>query len=228
VPGGLPDLNIVAYDGDSSWLGWPVISGHWYHRPGEADVNTQFLTQIGLQVGDQLTLIVRGRPVAARIVGQIYDPNGPSVYTSWQTLGGTAAGLRATGYAIELRPGTSRQAYLAALTQALRPGFGTHIPEVGKTAARNSSSLLRLLTELIAVLAGLGVLTSRAHAHPGTRPRPRHLQCPGHDPAAEGHSGYLLGHRPRHRGRRRRHPRRHLPARPHRAFHRHDHRQRRA
>jgi putative ABC transport system permease protein len=103
---------------------------------------------------------VRGRPVAARIVGQVYDPNGPSLYTSWQTLGGTAAGLRATRYAIELRPGTGPQSYLAALNKALGPGFGTHIPEASQAAAANSSSLVRLLTELIAVLAGLGVLTS--------------------------------------------------------------------
>lgn len=33
VAGGLPDLSLVAYDGDSSWLGWPAISGHWYHTP---------------------------------------------------------------------------------------------------------------------------------------------------------------------------------------------------
>lgn len=159
VAGGLPDLNLVAYNGDSSWLGWPMISGHWYHAPGEVDVNTEFLTQIGLHVGDRFTLTVRGRPVPVRIAGQFYDPNGPSLYTSWQTLGGTAAGLRATSYTIELRPGTT---YLAALSKALGPSFGTHVPEASQAAAAaaNSSSLVRLLTELIAVLAGLGVLTS--------------------------------------------------------------------
>jgi putative ABC transport system permease protein len=161
VAGGLPDLNLVAYDGDSSRLGWPVISGHWYDTPGEVDVNTQFLTQIGLQVGDRFTLTVRGRPVPVRIAGQIYDPNGPSLYTSWQTLGRAAGGIRATHYAIELRPGTSPRAYLASLSTALGPRFGTHIPQAGRAAAATaySSSLVRLLTELIAVLAGLGVLT---------------------------------------------------------------------
>jgi putative ABC transport system permease protein len=162
VAGGLPDLNVVAYHGDSSWLGWQVISGHWYHAPGEVDVNTEFLTQVGLHVGDRFTLTVAGRPVAARIAGQVYDPNGPSLYISWQTLGGTAAGLRATHYAIDLRPGTSPQAYLAALSKALGPSFDTRVSEAGQgaRAAANSSSLISLLTELIAVLAGLGVLSS--------------------------------------------------------------------
>ena len=159
VAGGLPDLNVVAYNGDSSWLGWPVISGHWYHASGQVDVNTQFLTETGLHVGDRLTLTVPSQPVATRIAGQVYDPNGPSLYTSWQTLGGAAAGIRATQYVIGLRPGTRPQAYLAALSKTLGPGFGAHAPEAGKTAAANSSSLVRLLTELIAVLAGLGVLT---------------------------------------------------------------------
>jgi putative ABC transport system permease protein len=161
VAGGLPDLNLVAYNGDSSWLGWPMISGHWYHAPGEVDVNTEFLTQIGLHVGDRFTLTVRGRPVPVRIAGQFYDPNGPSLYTSWQTLGGTAAGLRATSYTIELRPGTSPQAYLAALRTALGTSFGSHLSGAGQLGGNvDSTSLVRLLTELIAVLAGLGVLTS--------------------------------------------------------------------
>ena len=104
-------------------------------------VNTGFLTQVGLHVGDRFTLTVGGRPVAARIAGQVYDPNGPSLYTSWQTLGGTAAGLRATHYAIDLRPSTSPQAYLAALSKALGPSFDTRVSEAdrGPAAAANSS-----------------------------------------------------------------------------------------
>jgi len=107
VAGGLPDLNLVAYNGDSSWLGWPVISDHWYDAPGEVDVNTEFLTQIGLRVGDRFTLTVRGKPVPVQIAGQVYDPNGPSLYTSWQTLGGTTAGIKATFYDIEGVRGTN-------------------------------------------------------------------------------------------------------------------------
>ena len=160
VPGDLPELNVVAYDGDSSSLGWPMISGHWLSTPGEVDANTQFLTEMGLHVGDRLTLTVRGRPVATRIAGQVYDPNGPSLYASWQALGGTAAGLSATYYAIELRPGTSPQAYVHALSNALGPAFDAHTTAATKTGAASSFSIIRLLAELVAVLAGLGVLTS--------------------------------------------------------------------
>jgi putative ABC transport system permease protein len=162
LPGGMPGLNLVAYDGDPSWLGYPLISGHWYNRPGEVVVNTGFLTEVGLRVGDRFALTVRGRPVPVRIAGQVYFPNGPSLFTSWQTLGGAAAGVRATNYTIGLRPGTSPRAYVAALRKALGPSFGAGIPGAGggPGGADSSISLVRLLTELIAVLAGLGVLTS--------------------------------------------------------------------
>jgi putative ABC transport system permease protein len=162
LPGGMPGLNLVAYNGDSSWLGYPLISGHWYNHRGQVVVNTGFLTEIGLRVGDLFALTVHGRPVPVRIVGQVYFPNGPSLFTSWQTLGGTAGGVRATDYTIGLRPGTSPRAYLASLRKALGPGFGAGIPDVGPGpgGADSSISLVRLLTELIAVLAGLGVLTS--------------------------------------------------------------------
>jgi putative ABC transport system permease protein len=162
MPGGMPGLNLVAYNGDSSWQGYPLISGHWYHGRGQVVVNTAFLTQVGLRVDDRFALPMRGRPsIQVRVVGQVYDPNGPSLYTSWQTLGGTAAGLRAMFYNIEVRPGTSPRAYLAALLKALGPRFDGHPSQIGgRGNPSDSVTLVRRLTELIAVLAGLGVLTS--------------------------------------------------------------------
>ena len=162
LPGGMPGLNLISYRGDSSSLGYPVISGHWSSAPGEVDVNTGFLTEMGLRVGDRFTLTVRGRPVPVRIASQFYFPNGPTMITSWRTLGGTAAGVRATNYTIELRPGTNRRAYLTALRKALGPSFGAGSPDAGggPSGADSSIALVRQLTELIAVLAGLGVLTS--------------------------------------------------------------------
>jgi putative ABC transport system permease protein len=51
---------------------------------------------------------------------------------------------------------------VTALRKALGPGFGAGVPDAGggPGGADGSTSLVRLLTELIAALAGLGVLTS--------------------------------------------------------------------
>jgi putative ABC transport system permease protein len=158
---GLPLLAVYAYDGDSAWLGYQMVSGRWYNGPGEVDVNTAFLTQTGLKVGGTVTLTVNGKLVTARIAGQVFVPNEPYVFTSWHTLGGTAAGLSAAQYDIGLRPGISPHAYTAALGRKLGRGFTVALPQGGGgISSRADTSLIRLLTVMITVLAGLGVLNS--------------------------------------------------------------------
>jgi putative ABC transport system permease protein len=150
-----------AYHGDPAWLGYQMISGRWYKAPGEVDVNTSFLTETGLKVGDSFTFSVNGRPVTARITGQVYYPNTPFIFTSWQTLGGTAAGLASQTFDITVKPGTSPHAYAAALSKALGPRFTVTFPQGdGGLSSFADKSLIQTLTALIAVLAGLGVLNS--------------------------------------------------------------------
>jgi putative ABC transport system permease protein len=154
-------LAFRAYNRDSSWLGYQMISGRWYRAPGEVDVNTSFLTQTGLTVGDSFTFSVNGRPVTTRIAGQVYYPNTPFIFTSWQTLGGTAAGLAPQTYDIALKPGTSPHTYAAALSKALGPEFTVTFPQGGGGFSQFADeSLIKLLTAAVAVLAGLGVLNS--------------------------------------------------------------------
>ena len=38
-----------AYDGDSSWLGWSLVSGRWYNGPGQVDVSTAFAADTGVR-----------------------------------------------------------------------------------------------------------------------------------------------------------------------------------
>jgi putative ABC transport system permease protein len=104
---------------------------------------------------------VNGSPVTARIAGQVYYPQTPFVFTSWQTLGGAAAGLAPQAYDIALKPGTSPRAYVAALGRTLDPEFTVSFPDLGRGFSQFADkSLIQLLTVLIAVLAGLGVLNS--------------------------------------------------------------------
>jgi putative ABC transport system permease protein len=110
---GRPGLAVMAYayNGDSSWLGWSLVSGRWYNGPGQIDVSTGFTAHTGLTVGDRVTLTVNGKPVTVRIAGEVFVPTGvPTMWVSWPTLGGAAAGLTANHYDIALTPGTSTQA----------------------------------------------------------------------------------------------------------------------
>ena len=108
-----------------------------------------------------MTLQVNHKPVTVRIAGEVFTPSGmPTLFTSWQALGGTAAGLGVSQYDIALRPGTSFQAYTAALTRALGAGGIAGEPAGPSLANLAVTSWFRTLAVLVAVLAGLGVLNS--------------------------------------------------------------------
>ncbi len=68
-------VNAQAFGGDASWIGYGIIAGHWYDAPGEVDVNTAFLTDSGLAVGDTATVDTGTTPVTVRIAGEVFHPS---------------------------------------------------------------------------------------------------------------------------------------------------------
>ena len=153
---GVP-LAVYAYDGNSSWLGWNLIAGRWFRGPHQVDASSALLAATGLKVGSTITLTVSRKPVTARIAGEVFTPTPmPTLFTSWQVLGGTAAGH----YDIALKPGTSTAGYISALSRVLGPGYIAYTPSGPSVAAEVDTSLFRLLALLVAALAGLGVLNS--------------------------------------------------------------------
>jgi len=167
VAGGRPDLPLLtyAYRGDSSWLGWSLVSGRWYRGPGQIDVSTAFAADTGRATGDRVTLAVNGKPVTARIAGEVFVPDPvPAVWASSQALGAPATGLAVHQYDMDLTPGTSIQGYTGALQRALQRAVGPSIV-VGSEGASSfagflDTSLFQWLTVLVGVLAGLGVLNA--------------------------------------------------------------------
>jgi putative ABC transport system permease protein len=164
---GRRDLPLLtyAYNGDSSWLGWSLISGHWYNGPGQVDVSTVFAAETHHGTGDSVTLTVNGQPVTVRIAGEVFVPSPvPAVWVSSQTLGGAAAGLAVHQYDLDLRPGTSTHGYTSALQRALQRALGPDIV-VGTEGASSiagflDTPLFAWLTALVGMLAGLGVLNA--------------------------------------------------------------------
>ena len=164
---GRPDVPLMtyAYDGDSSWLGWSLVSGRWYSGPGQVDVSTAFVADTRRTAGNSVTLTVNGKPVTVRIAGEVFIPSpAPAVWVSWQTLGRPAAGLAVHQYDIDLTTGTSIQAYTNALQRTLQRALAPNIV-VGTEGASSfagflDTSLFAWLTVLVGVLAGLGVLNA--------------------------------------------------------------------
>ncbi len=163
VPGVSENVNALVFGGDASWVGYGLIAGHWSGAPGEVDVNTSFLTQGGLAVGDTVTVNTGAAQVSARIAGEVFDPSGdqPEIFGSAQTLPGVATAQNLQEYYVGLRPGTSAAGYIQAVNVALGPRspWQAAPPEGGKFY-QIASSLVGLLALMVAIAAGLGVLNT--------------------------------------------------------------------
>lgn len=155
-------VDVTAYQGNAAWLGYDMISGHWYDGTGQVDVPTYFLTETGKAVGDTVSFTYDGKQVTARIVGEVFDDvnDGLSMITSTQTLtGGNLTKAQPDQYDIQLRPGISAAEYTQALQQDIGPLYGVN-QTGGSRGLPIILSLVALLTLLLAVAAGLGVLNT--------------------------------------------------------------------
>jgi len=155
-------LSVTGFGGDAAWAGYGMISGHWYSGPGQVDVNTAFLTDTGSKVGDQYTLTSGGKQVTVQIVGEVFAPDGgrPAMLGSMSALSAVDPGLSAHQYLAGLTPGTDVGSYVNALQSALGPGYLVSVNDRGGSELPAILSLVALLTLLIVVVAGLGVLNT--------------------------------------------------------------------
>ncbi|MGW2045081.1 FtsX-like permease family protein [Streptomyces sp. NPDC001858] len=156
---------VVAYEGDASWAGPPMVSGEWLDgTPGRAVVTARFLKAAGIRVGDTVTLTERGRQTSVRVVGEAFftEGEGMELLTGTSTL--TALGLDATPgrYDVRTKPGTDLTGYLAALNRALDPIDAVAMADSGDSSSVIAAmdALIGMLTLMLVVVAGLGVLNT--------------------------------------------------------------------
>jgi putative ABC transport system permease protein len=163
VAGIAANVNAQAFGGDASWIGFGIISGRWYHAPGEVDVNTAFLTASSLAVGDTVTVNTGTAQVTVRIVGEVFRPGDePTLFGSTQTLPGLATAANLQEYDVTLRPGTSAAGYVQAVNRTLggRNPWQATTQQHGGQFYAIASGLVSLLALMVAVAAGLGVLNT--------------------------------------------------------------------
>jgi putative ABC transport system permease protein len=160
---GLSDrTNLIGFGGNASWTGYTLIAGHWYAGANQVDVNTGFLTDTGLKVGDTGTLTSGGRHITVQIAGEIFDPAGgnPEIIGRQPTLAALDPGLSAGQYDIALTPGTNAQAYAAALGSKLGPPYSINLNDSSSSQFYVIIGLVATLTLLLVAVAGLGVLNT--------------------------------------------------------------------
>jgi putative ABC transport system permease protein len=164
VPRLSDQLSLTGFDGDASWTGYAMISGHWYSGPGQVDVNTAFLHDTGTKVGDQYTLTSGGKHTTVQIAGEVFDlaSGKPEMIGAISTLSAVDPGLSTSQYQVALTPGTDVGSYVNALGHALGPGYLVAVNHSGGAVLPAIEGLIATLTLLIAVVAGLGVLNTVA------------------------------------------------------------------
>jgi putative ABC transport system permease protein len=163
VPGVTGQVNGWAFGGDSSWIGYGVIAGHWYDAPGQVDVNTAFLNASGLAVGDTATVDTGTAQVTVHIVGEVFHPSSqPALYGSTQTLPGVGTPVNLAQWDVAVRPGISTGEYVRAVNSVLGSGspWGATTQHDGGKFYTVAIGLIGLLALMVAVAAGLGVLNT--------------------------------------------------------------------
>jgi putative ABC transport system permease protein len=163
VPSVAQKVNATVYTGDTSWQGWLMISGHWLNGPGQVVVDTEFLDDSSLAVGDTTTVNTGTATVTVRIVGEYFNPSRqPNLWASSSTLPGVATLANLNQWNIGLRPGTSAGAYIASFNAALGKSspWAVFGQEGGGQFFTIASALIGLLALMVAIASGLGVLNT--------------------------------------------------------------------
>ncbi|WP_031519232.1 ABC transporter permease [Streptomyces sp. NRRL F-5123] len=160
VPGA---ARVDTYQGDASWAGLQMVSGHWLTGPGQIVVGHRFLEATGKHVGDSATLEDDGRSTRVTIVGEALIIDDTLRFsTDYRTL--TALGLDAQPdmFHVKLTQGTDIRAYLADLNTAIRPLGVEAYQESSSTSATviAMDTLIATLTLMLVLVAGLGVLNT--------------------------------------------------------------------
>ncbi|MEZ0094929.1 FtsX-like permease family protein [Streptacidiphilus sp. EB129] len=154
---------VFSFQGDSSWAGYQMVSGHWIDGPGQVVAPAGLLSATGTRVGDTVTLTDNRHRVPVRIVGEVLSLH-QSLYTEQATLAGLDAFVLpgSTQYSVDLTPGTDGVAYLASLNRALSPLGITALPTQQRISPTiiAMDGLAAMLTAMLVAVAGLGVLNT--------------------------------------------------------------------
>jgi putative ABC transport system permease protein len=162
--GSTQPLNVVAYDGDASWTGYPIISGRWYAGAGEAVAGSRMLRLTGTHIGDTISVNTELGERRVTIVGEVFANAGePTIYTSTDTISGLFEKLQPNRFDVALKPGTNARDYVQALVGVTgEEGVDAQVTAdkpTGQTLALMMGLAVTLAT-LLAAVAALGVFNT--------------------------------------------------------------------
>jgi putative ABC transport system permease protein len=150
-------LEIDAYHGDASWVGYPMISGRWYHNADEAVAGSRMLRLTGTKVGDTITISTKLGQRRIHIVGEAFSRGGAVIIMDAAGLTGVVEHVTPERFEVALTDGTDAHAYVNALSTAVGDSA---VPQVVADEQENETIaiMLGLITTLTLLLAGVAAL----------------------------------------------------------------------
>jgi len=163
LAGSTEPLEVDAYDGDASWVGYQLISGRWYHGPDQAVAGSQMLRLTGTKVGDHITIGTELGQRRLHIVGEVFRLGGATIIMDAAALAGLVERAAPNRFEVALTGGTDPHAYVQALAAAV--GSLAVLPQVtadteGSDTIRIMLGLITTLSLLLAGVAALGVFNT--------------------------------------------------------------------
>jgi putative ABC transport system permease protein len=159
VPGLTGESSLVEYTANPGWVGYELVSGRWFSRPGEAVVPTELLRSTDREIGHTLTLTRDGESLALTIVGEVFDPGDNDGLVLTQARSGTTL----TDWMVGVSSGTDPTSYADALQQHLDAlDLTAHVdgPDGADELVVVIDALAGLLTLMLVTVAGLGILNA--------------------------------------------------------------------
>jgi putative ABC transport system permease protein len=163
VPGVSDASNVQLFRGDSSRLGYMLVRGRWFTKPGEVVVPKGLLHDARLAVGDTFTGTAEGKQLPLRIVGEVYDIGnlGHNIFTDLATYPPTQPANLPGNYLVTLKPGSDVDGYVRRLS-AVEPDFiDAHSNQPATIGpVQIITSVLLALALVLSLIAAAGVFNT--------------------------------------------------------------------
>lgn len=153
-------VSTLGFRGDATKLGYLIIAGRWFQKPGEALAPKALLDDAHLRIGDTVAATASGRSIRLTIVGESYSVNnfGHSLFVDLPTLQSLAPDQDPVYYYVVLRPGADTSAYVHRVS-ATAPDFltvqSTNEQPIGPIQIIDSVTAVLAVVLVVIAAAGL-------------------------------------------------------------------------
>lgn len=157
IAGITENVFLQSHRGDSSSLGYQMLSGRWFSGAGEAVASTDMLRLTGKKVGDNLTLYLGDQTVTVRIVGEMFAEERTVMVDSASLPPALDADTTRSQYFVGLADGVTAKEFIDTVANGGNAGLVASVPDDDNIDLPTLVLVIGTLTALLVTVAALGV-----------------------------------------------------------------------